>query len=329
MLTARNTTVPTGQVESYVTTLQEIENYTRSVGTPAVLILGLVCNSLAIATLVRMRHERSVSFLIALSVSDTGVLFVGTMFWLSRKNIMTNLNSDDMACKLIMFLFFCFTHYSVLILVAMTTERFIAVWFPFKAKRICKAKHCIMLILAIALLVLLINAHNLFTRELVDVGNGTLQCLTTDIATSTMPYGDFHVNIWPWIDATVYSFIPCISLFVLNILIVVKLRSTRKLKVRTSGGTKPQRDQITKTLLIVTFAFLILSLPIAIIVVVEKFWEFESDLYQQAVWSLCRTIAGFLECINHSINIFLYCLGGERFRETVMKILCYDCVRRL
>ena len=310
------------QTDGRIVVLKDVRFFARSVGLPISLLVGIVGNTLAIITLMRMRHASGSYFLIALTLADFGVLATWAIFWLQPMFPPLLLDSHDWACKLVLFAFYSSIHGSVSILVTMTAERFIVVWFPFQAKTICKKKNCMIAIVLVSVIILSINSHNLFTRQLIDMGNGTTKCLSSNIAKIGMPHGHFHVYVWPWVDAAIYSFIPIVSLFILNSLIIGKIKSADKMSGKNTKESKPQSDQITKTLLIVSFAFLILTSPIGIMLLVEKSWQFQDDPYQYAVWRVLRSIAGLMQCVNHSINFFLYCLGGERFRRAVARLLC-------
>lgn len=50
-------------------------------------------------------------------------------------------------------------------------------------------------------------------------------------------------------------------------------------------------------------------------------------LMQIAEYSLVSSIFSFLLWTNHSINFFLYCLSGKRFRQELLRIIAY-CFRR-
>ena len=312
-----------------ISSLKDIQSYSTNIGTPLFLCIGLVGNVLAITTLLRMRQANGVHFLIALSASDLGVMVGWGILWMQRLFQPVLMDYYDWVCKCLYFEFYLSIHFSVSILVAMTTERFIVVWFPIKAKIICKKKHCLIAIGVVFFLILSINLHNLFTRQVLHDVNGTSTfCLASKVATTDMPYGNFHVYVWPWIDAAVYSFIPVISLFILNSLIIFKVKRSAKMAGKASSSeNRSTSEAITRTLLIVSFAFLVLTLPIGTVLIIEKNWSFQDDPYQHAIWRVLRNGAGLMELINHSINFFLYCLGGRQFRQAALTSIC-GCCRR-
>ena len=301
------------------------------IGSSILLCVGLVGNGIGIITLTRMRHSDGIYFLIALTVTDFVGYIVWVMYWLQREGfIEPNLmNSEDWACKTTTFLLYFCLNFSVNILVVVTAERFIVVWFPLRAKTICKKEHCLIVIGVVATLIFVLNFHNFFTRLVIDTGNGTTVCLTSNTATIDMPYGRFHVYIWPWIYAGVYFFFPVISLCFLNSLIIWKIRSTRNMEGKHANetGSASVSKQVTRTLIIVSLSFIIFTSPLAAMLIIEKKWNYQDDPYDFAVWSFLRTFSELFASIHHACNFFLYCLGGKRFRQEVMHLFC-SCRKR-
>lgn len=65
--------------------------------------------------------------------------------------------------------------------------------------------------------ILAINAHFLFTHTLM-VNSGEPSCTTTSRSAEL-----FMNKVWPWIDASLYSFVPLFLLILFNILIISSL----------------------------------------------------------------------------------------------------------
>ena len=312
--------------DATIETIRSIDYYIANVATPVSLGLGLVGNTLALITFMRMELAAGAYFLIALTVSDIWVLLSWIVVWAQALFHTQLVDSSGWACRLILFFFYSSLHCSVTILVTMTTERFVVVWFPLRAKTLCKKKNCLIAITVVCVMFVSLNLHNLFTRELVDIdGNGTIGCLFSGLATMDMPHGHFHIYIWPWIDTAIYSFSPIILMFILHSLIIYKIKSSVKMAGKNSKEARSNSEQITRTLLLVSFAFLILTSPIAVVLIVEKSWEYQVDPYQVALRSLWRAVGGLTQCINHSINFCLYCLGGKQFRDAFVPLMCARC----
>jgi len=79
-------------------------------------------------------------------------------------------------------------------------------------------------------------------------------------------------------------------------------------------------------LLAVSFTYLVSTFPMAIAMVFHDEWRRESvDQLPKEVFAqrqLIRTVSEMLMFLNHSINFYLYCALGQKFRNQVVKTLC-------
>ncbi|KAI0220141.1 hypothetical protein LSAT2_028332 [Lamellibrachia satsuma] len=298
-----------------------------------VALSGIVANVLALVVTLskRMRKHSTCFYMSAISGSDALTLVIAFLWWLGRYVNTTSVWS----CKLILFSFYYAIHLSVTLLVAMSAERFVAIRFPFWAHVHLTRRKSVQVIVGVAMAILALDVHNLFTRTmLVNATTGRKMCLFSNSATLDMSYGFFHIYIWPWIDASVYSFFPLTMLVVFNVLIIHSVRQrAAEMKQLSDADTKPgtgttssgTEQQITTMLLSVTFAFIILTGPIAVTLILEKFWDPPTEAHGSAIWRLWRTIVSNLMYTNHAINFLLYSLSGQKFRRELRRLLTCAC----
>lgn len=78
--------------------------------------------------------------------------------------------------------------------------------------------------------------------------------------------------------------------------------------------------QLSKMLLCVSIAFLVLTSPLGVFIVVFRYWNPPSG-HEKAMFTLIYDVTECLMFTNHSINFLLYCVSGTRFRERAMSIL--------
>ena len=90
----------------------------------------------------------------------------------------------------------------------------------------------------------------------------------------------------------------------------------------TSEDVKESRMQtsMTRTLLLITFSFLLLSSPIYIFYLIYLFVSPYTSPYAFAQYAEVGLSTGKLFQLNFSINFYLYCLGGTTFRKELRKI---------
>ncbi|KAI0227368.1 hypothetical protein LSAT2_022197 [Lamellibrachia satsuma] len=302
----------------------DIDNALRLYYQVFIALFGIVANVFALVVTLskRMRKHSTCLYMSAISGSDALTLVIAFVWWLGRYVNTTSAWS----CKLILFCFYYAIHFSVLLLVAMTAERFVAIRFPFWAHVHLTRRKSVYVIIGVAMAILALDVHNLFTRTmLVDVTTGRKMCLFSGSATLDMSYGVFHIYIWPWIDASVYSFFPLTMLAIFNPLIIhtVRQRAVEQKQLSDSSQATNQKgteQQITTMLLFVTFSFIILTGPIAVTLILEKSWDPPKEAHGSAIWRLWRTIVSNLMYTNHAINFLLYSLSGQKFRRELKRI---------
>nr|KAG5687824.1 hypothetical protein BaRGS_025464 [Batillaria attramentaria] len=188
---------------------------------PTVVCFGLLGNVLCFATLVfsSLRNTSTCVYMAAIAVLDSIILVLDLCVlirgFLGHAEFYM---ADDWACGFHNFLFYFSIHFDVLLLLAMTIDRFIVVKFPLKAQRLCTSKSAMKAIVLIGLFSFALNFQIVFTRRLSPTGNEVdpLKCWHPD------------PEIYTWIDASIYSFIPFLTLLVLNILIIRQVHASRK-----------------------------------------------------------------------------------------------------
>ncbi|KAK7488983.1 hypothetical protein BaRGS_00019787, partial [Batillaria attramentaria] len=269
---------------------------------------GIVGNILTFCVLLFTRLSRTSTsvYMAALSVSDILVQIVNILFLVRKFEGHEVLRHGT--CGLVFFLLYFSIHYNVIVMIGMTVERYLAI----RASGWCTPRRARIAVVVICIITFVIDVHHLVIRQM--SWNDVLQA---DVCT---PVGEanqlFAFMIWPWIDGALYCYIPFASLVVLNVLIVQQMKSARKF--RDTSTCKEQGDQsrqVTTMLLLVTCAFLVLIGPMAVIIVVERYYWARNTPEEQAAYHLTRVVCNNLSYTNHAINFTLYCLSGNRFRH--------------
>lgn len=212
---------------------------------PFIFTIGTICNILTFIVMrrKRMRHQSTYFYMAVLAVADELVLICGCLnFWVYVYTSQTLLIVSALLCKLISVALYATFHFSVWMVVTMTIERFIAVTYPLQASSWCTVKRAKLATFIIAIFILFLNFHFLFTHTLVKDGE-TVGCQPIE------PFVAFVVKVWPWIDASVYSVIPFSLLILFNILIVHNLmKATKKIdKINNSNVKSKKNRNIAKT----------------------------------------------------------------------------------
>lgn len=305
-----------------------ISQYLGIYGYPALIVIGSLGNALSFVVMTRktMVTVSTCFYMAVLAVADTIVLYFSCLRrWITYLQNYDTSNVSPAGCKTLTFItYWCF-QFSSWILVVMTIDRFLAIHYPLKALSFRVLRHPKWIVLVIALVCSAFDLQYFFITDLNDEGD----CLPLE------EHRYFHEKIWPWLDATIYSFLPFVLLFVFNIIIIVDNKKAQKrqavLQAGPDNGSSTQARQdtsskITIMLLTVSFSFLICSAPKVILLIVrEDAFEFYGEngsinWQDLATYRLVSAITNIFLYINHSINFFLYCVSGRKFRQELRSI---------
>ena len=227
---------------------------------------------------------------------------------------------SDWGCRILNLFKLTVTDYSVWLIIAVTVERYIATVHTLHAKVMCTRKRAAVVMVIVFFLLVAVNSHFLFTVKLFTFtleGQNYTQCLGT--------YETFSAEIWPVFDAFIYSVIPSIIIIVLNSIIIhtVKYRYGFMDSNGKSQGAIQQEMKLTVMLIVISFTFLITTLPVTITMIVLRLFKNSTEGICQVSFQTksIKAVVIMLMYINHSINVFLYLLTGQKFRQGLCMIL--------
>ena len=209
---------------------------------PFIFMVGTMCNILTFIVMrrKRMRHQSTYFYMAVLAIADELVLINGCLnFWMYLYTSKMLVIMSAILCKVVCVAFYATLHFSVWMVVIMTIERFIAVTYPLQASSWCTVKRAKMATILLALIIFGINFHFIFTHTLISRRDEPAGCQ------STSETFDFFIDkIWPWIDASVYSFVPLFLLIIFNILIVHNLLKASK-KIRRMNNSVSHKTTVS------------------------------------------------------------------------------------
>ena len=310
-----------------------LSRYLGIYGYPVLILLGTVGNVLSLVVMTRrtMIGSSTCFYMAVLSVADTILLYFGCLrTWFSYLTGYDAIILSPAACKIFSFLTYFSYDFAAWVLVAMTIERFIAIHFPFKKARYTTVSRAKKVVAFLTVMFAGINVHFFFTITVTSKG----YC-------NPLPeYRYFNDKVFPWIDATLYSFLPFVLLLLFNIIIIYDNRkaSFRQVGLQATTGQRLSLAQIrfnrrlTAMLLSVSLAFLVTTAPKAVIIIIEPytfvFFDGPSiDFQTIAKYTLTKAVMNFLTFGTHAINFLLYCISGQRFRRELRRI-CVNCLSR-
>ena len=208
----------------------------------------------------------------------------------------------------------------------MTFERFYSILRPHKAASYKRAsyKRAKITILLIFLVNIVYSLPHLFTTS----ASGR----TCVFFLKGLKY--LSGRIFYFLDYVVSFGIPIISLLVMNCVIIYNLCKRPKFLTKKSDSvnegqdqdqgqghsqghrsTTQQEKQIITMLLVVTFSFLILMIPVYSLMFYTQFIDFTSSPKLYAGFRLFSAIGTRCYHTNFGINLYLYVISGQKFRS--------------
>ena len=294
-------------------------HYTAYVIVPLLLVVGLFGNTTVIFIMAR-KHFRTTTtavFVIALALSDTKFIllfpftksFTNDIFGCDPKAITLT------GCKA----FFCIYRsakiFSSWVVVLICIERFIVVWFPLQAKRILTRQTAIFLVVSAFCATYIFDAVWSYTTSIV---NGI--CIPNF---PTVEKKDFS-TAFLIAGTVIYNVLPSIFLVSLTPLTIFKLLRHRAKRLKMTGSKSNRTDEtyrITRMLLAVTIAYVILVTPIS---VAHSIAFFSGDNIFQSTnenFIIFREIAQIGEQLNYVVNFFIYVIFNSTFRQNFIKAI--------
>ncbi|KAK3602746.1 hypothetical protein CHS0354_017204 [Potamilus streckersoni] len=300
---------------------------------PVLIILGAVCNILVIV-IMRSTYFQNVSTSLYISVNalvDFGSLvFVLPPHWIQVNFpwIISRGPNADIICKVLNFLGWYTSDYGIILTVAMTIERAIAMRFPLKAASWCTLRKAKRVIIGLSLVIILKDFHFAIMSILVDKNVHDRLC-DNDISDSTYLY--FVDNVWPHLHKVFLS-ISFTLIIISNIIIVRSVRKSDRLSLLSSNEDLPNGPSVRRVssrgrqlaimMISDSVTIVVCTLPFAIITTLEASIElFQNNRQDKAIGHILFSISLYLLYVNRCANFFLYCFSGQRFRQALIEMV--------
>lgn len=252
-----------------------------------------------------------------MAVFDILVLLTGIIpEWLEAMSIVKIKEIHPITCKAEKFVTYTVSDTAIWILVIFTIDRFIAVCFPLAKTEVCKPSRAKFYCLGLFLVAFTKNFHVWWTRGAEYHNYNESLGLRSNCGRPTPEYKHFEKFVRPWIVFTLVSVIPFVVILICNISIIRALIQARNLHKDTKVQTSQEKTyaQMTAMCLSASFAFLFFITPSIVLVIGRPYWK------DDPAYDVAKAIINQMTYVNHSINFFLYCITGHRFRHQLLKI---------
>ncbi|XP_067648925.1 probable G-protein coupled receptor B0563.6 [Haliotis asinina] len=283
-----------------------------------ILVIGLPGNFATIVTVVKMCPARSLTVYITILaiVDNLAIVDKLLMFVLLDHGV----HVGQFGCKTLGYFGNLLSTFANWLLVAISVERFVAVWFPFKLGQSWTYKKSIVAVLVLALPLIALFLHLFWIMRFVDdKEQGMVYCAIHE------EYKYFMMHVWYWINVLMYAAIPCTLLILFNILIIVGIVKSRKAQNRLSGNKDDKSSidrlrQVTIMLVAAAISLVLLTTPRCVMLILTPYWNPSEKTMEGSVEYLLDTIAFVLCDFNHAINFYVYSMSAGRFRRQFLDL---------
>ncbi|CAL8113519.1 unnamed protein product [Orchesella dallaii] len=210
----------------------------------------------------------------------------------------------------------------VMMLVALTMERFVAVCHPEKSRALQGSRKAYIIIASIPICTFLTYSPHLFLSTL-------SQCVTEQGATMYQKRANLQFTtsisfiVYRWFLALVFRLIPTILLAYLNLRIIIAYRRTcarrRIMTGKTSRDENKKFAEESRIMLLLgstSVLFFVCVTPMVILSVMIS-----EKLLKSFSFQVFRATANLLEVTNYSLTFYIYCLFSREFRNTFLGLL--------
>lgn len=213
------------------------------------------------------------------------------------------------------------------LIVAMTIDRGIFIFFPTKAKLICtKSRSVIICILIILFFLIFFHPFYYLTGDVEIFGDPNDKWVTNPHCKGTSNSSTvFLYDVKIPFDALMYCIIPSITLLMINTALIVHvIQTTKRRKNLTLDNSKKRPNdrtfQLTVTLICVSLYFFVATFP-SFYKIFLYFLQKRDEPPKHQLYIITVTIIGYT---NSAVNFYIYCLTGSKFRRELKKLVKGD-----
>nr|ANO39023.1 GCR048 [Schmidtea mediterranea] len=285
-----------------------------------IMFLGIPGNILSFLVMVQKqnRNKSTGVYMAGLAIFDFLVLIISLFLYWLFFNFFQN-TDFQWACSVFRFLVQFLTQVSTYYIVARTFDRFLSICFPLKTRNFSTSSVALKIITLIPVLLFFINMHGFWTYKLLDVaGLNQKKCVFVSSSSEAV--------IFMFWELTLTTLFPFLTLIILNIGIIIRLHQKQDGVGETVDQNKRNavQNQITRSLLLVSFMFLVLNMPYR---ADDLIWRYVAYENLSTLFYIRRVSYVYLHKVwycHNAVNFYLYVLSGKKFRNEVKSLFKSD-----
>lgn len=302
-----------------------------------VIVFGLIGNCLSMLTWSRGCHRDTSTavLLTALAVADTIVLTIPALErWISKIFDFLIRHDSVFTCKTWAFLSYFGPTVSSWIIVIVTAERFVSIWFPVKVRLVCTRYKVKMAMLVMCVIIAALYCPFIYSAKLFknfEGGNENRDMNSTNVTYRVVcdiptneTFHDDYLQVWMWLDMCILFMVPFVLIVIGNSLILYKIFKSRTVFIK-DGRYISCRTRVANSFTIraiaLSITFLVCLLPVTSYEVIYTHTDFTIPVY-------AYDFIHILLYGNSAFNFILYCAIGSGFRKDLKAVIGNLCSRK-
>ena len=281
---------------------------------------GIICNLIIVVIFFGKKYQKKSSYIFihCLAFIDFILLSVVLMTHWVNYNFKKG-NKNIYLCKTILFLARDLFDFEAWVIVTMSVDRWIAITYPLKAKFLSNASRARK---AIGCIFLGTFAKNIYTFWV--AGFALAMNKKNKICTLLYSKEIWIDNLFPWIDLFVGSILPFLMVVTFNCLVIYQIKKSSKKRANMTMNTaaiesqktrEAKESQLSRLMLLISFAFLILTLPRQLFILIWNNISIPVTTHNLAIYALVHSISQKFWFANSSVNFWFYFSSGSQFRR--------------
>ena len=229
------------------------------------------------------------------------------------------------------------TRASIWLTVALAVQRYIYVCHALKARELCTVEKFVVVIGVVYVLAVASQLSRFFESDYRPIWIASKLDPTRRVEAcqvTLVPFVQAHVNayfnVYYWFRVVFIHLVPCISLVVLNALLVNAMRQAQNRRQQLLKQNRRQESRrlaesncTTLMLVVVVAVFLVVELPLASLLIVLIFDNtFELRLIDKRASMLATLFVNMFILFSYPVNFFIYCGMSRQFRATFRGMFC-------
>ena len=208
---------------------------------------------------------------------------------------------------------------SVTVLLAVT--RLIAVYFPMRARRLCRIARMRRSVAAVAIFAIVFNVLPYFTLKPITVTYGNRTLTRMHLRSNSAKYYFWFITYG---RPVVYCAMPLLLITVITIALILKLRSLDK---RRAALTQAERlhNKSTRVLIVVLVVFFVCSLPYPLYLFCLHFlYRYTASYVRYFVLPM-----NFFYIVNSSVNVLIYTSLSKQYCGVISQVCSRPAASRI